>query len=366
MIQETRTKEVTLLSQLENIDRDLEDGRARLAQLKGDLDLQEELINKKQAELLLVEEEKNKAKSHVEKRLAAFYRLGDIGFMNVTFSTSTLPELLNLKEYFSALIAYDQQLIQQYREKIQQLILTNDELKAEKESLVQFIVEVKNQEKELADFRIERYQLLTRINTEKKLYQRALEEMREASDNLTQKLGILRDELAETQARINKKNVSSKKRRPRDTSGFIAMKGRLNPPVQGAVTSTFGEDNKNKFGIDSFANGIVIKTLAGSEISAIYNGKVVYAGQLRGYGNLIIIDHGSQYYSLISQAAKLYKKEGEQVVTGEVIGIMSDQGGLLGEGLHFEIRNGTKPEDPIQWINMNLLSIRVTETDQPE
>jgi septal ring factor EnvC (AmiA/AmiB activator) len=135
------------------------------------------------------------------------------------------------------------------------------------------------------------------------------------------------------------------------------MRGRLIPPARGAVTTFFGKNTKGKFGITTYADGINIKTLAGSEIYAIYSGKVVYAGQLKGYGNLIIIDHGDQYYSLISRAAELYKKEGDIVSTGEVIGVMDDQGGLLGEGLHFEIRYGTEPEDPLKWVNNRLLKI---------
>ena len=135
------------------------------------------------------------------------------------------------------------------------------------------------------------------------------------------------------------------------------MRGRLIPPVRGSVTTYFGKNNQGKFGIATYADGINIKALAGSEIYAIFNGKVVYAGQLKGYGNLIIIDHGEQYYSLISQAAEIYKKEGEIVSTGEVIGIMGEQGGLLGEGLHFEIRYGTEPENPLKWVNKRLLKM---------
>ena len=138
------------------------------------------------------------------------------------------------------------------------------------------------------------------------------------------------------------------------------MRGRLTPPVRGSVTTYFGKNSKGKFGITTYADGIDIKALSGTEIYAIFKGKVVYAGQLKGYGNLIIIDHGEQYYSLISRAAELYKKEGDIVTTGEVIGVMGDHGGLLGEGLHFEIRYGTEPENPLKWVNKRLLKINST------
>ncbi|MDT8335130.1 MAG: peptidoglycan DD-metalloendopeptidase family protein, partial [Desulfurivibrionaceae bacterium] len=150
---------------------------------------------------------------------------------------------------------------------------------------------------------------------------------------------------------------SPKKRRPGSPRSFSTKKGRLPPPVRGAVTTFFGKSKQGKFGIVTRADGIDIKTLAGSEIRAIHAGKVVYSDRLKGYGNLIIIDHGHQYYSLISRAAELYKKEGEAVTAGEAIGIMDEGGGLLGEGLHFEIRHGTTPLDPLDWLNRDQLNL---------
>jgi septal ring factor EnvC (AmiA/AmiB activator) len=140
------------------------------------------------------------------------------------------------------------------------------------------------------------------------------------------------------------------------------MKGRLSPPVRGSITTYFGKYKQGKVGITTYADGIDIKTVAGSEIKAVYSGKVVYAGQLKGYGNLIIIDHDHQYYSLISRAAELYKKEADIVSTGEVIGIMTESGGLLGEGLHFEIRHGTNPQNPLNWLNKRLLKVSSSRT----
>jgi septal ring factor EnvC (AmiA/AmiB activator) len=186
--------------------------------------------------------------------------------------------------------------------------------------------------------------------------------MEEASTRLTETLADLREKLVTSQKSQKRFYSSPKKRRPGSYRGFPAMKGKLIPPVRGSVTTYFGKNKQGKFGITTFADGIDIKTVAGSEIKAVYSGKVVYAGQLKGYGNLIIIDHDHQYYSLISRAAELYKKEGDLVSTGEVIGIMSESGGLLGEGLHLEIRHGTEPQNPLNWLNKRLLKVSSSRT----
>jgi septal ring factor EnvC (AmiA/AmiB activator) len=355
LVRHSKLKETNLFEQLEIIDRAIRDYRTKLIELKGQTAAQERLIKQKAAELAQKINEKDAVKRHVQNRLAAFYRMGDIGIMNVTFSAASLPDLLNFNEYFKALIKYDQEIISDYRLKISGLVNSKNTLEAEKNELLDVIVTIKKQENQLETVRQERAVLLARVNTEKNLYRRAIAEMEKASTSLTDKLAHLREKLVANQESQKRPYSSPKKRRPGAPRGFSAMKGKLSPPVRGSVTTYFGKNKEGKFGISTYADGIDIKTVAGSEIKAIYSGRVVYAGQLKGYGNLIIIDHDQQYYSLISRAAELYKKEGEFVSTGEAIGIMNENGGLLGEGLHFEIRQGTEPENPLDWVDKRLL-----------
>ena len=359
-VKHSRTKELNLLAQLEVIDLAIIAGQRRLKNLNVQVGEQEKIIKLKIKELSQVNGEKEVVKEHIKKRLAAFYRLGDIGLMNVTFSAGNLPDLLNFKEYFHHLVRYDQQVINDYREKIENLIAIQLTLEKNKDKLINVIATVKKEEDQLVKVRKDRMVLLARVNNEKQLYERAIEEMEEASSKLTEKLAYLREKLLASHTNQRQYYSSPKKRRPGSATGFSAMRGRLIPPVRGSVTTYFGKNSKGKFGITTYADGIDIKALAGTEIYAIYNGKVVYAGQLKGYGNLIIIDHGEQYYSLISRAAEIYKKEGDIITTGEVIGVMGEQNGLLGEGLHFEIRYGTEPENPLKWLNKRLIKINAT------
>ncbi|MCX5875895.1 MAG: peptidoglycan DD-metalloendopeptidase family protein [Deltaproteobacteria bacterium] len=340
----------------------------KLTRLKKDLSKHEQLMAAKQDEAAQAKEAKEQAKRHIKKRLNSFYRMGDIGVMNVIFSTSELPDLLAFREYFDALLKRDQDVIREYREKVATLEKTQISLHQEKQALVETITKVKGQEEQLASTREERMHLLQKVKTEKKLYQMALEELEGAADRLTNTLEQLKTEAAKARQKEARpketRSATTQKSRP-DNLGFAAQKGRLTPPAPGTVTTLFGKSVQEKFGIATFANGIDIKTAPGTEITAIYEGKVIYAKFLRGYGNLLIIDHGQQYLSLVSRAAKFYKEEGDTVAKGEVVGIMSDQEGLLGEGLHFEIRHGTTPENPLQWVNNAKLTIRATPTKAP-
>ena len=90
---------------------------------------------------------------------------------------------------------------------------------------------------------------------------------------------------------------------------------------------------------------------------AVYPGKIVYAGLLRGYGKLIIIDHGNHYFTLTSNVGNITKNANETVLQGERIATSSLHSGNLNNGFHFEIRLNTEPLDPLQWFDLSLLDL---------
>ncbi|OGR00145.1 MAG: hypothetical protein A2505_00455 [Deltaproteobacteria bacterium RIFOXYD12_FULL_55_16] len=362
-VQTTNKQENSLLTELDRLNGHIQDESDKLSSLNKDLSKHEQLLAAKQDEAVQAKEAKEQAKLHIKKRLNSFYRLGDIGVLNVIFSTSKLPDLLAFREYFNILLKRDQDVIQEYRKKMATLAKTQTDLQQGKQALVENIARVKGQEEQLAATREERMRLLQKVKTEKKLYQLALTELEEAADRLTSTLEQLKAEAAKArqkEARSKESRPASLQKSQPDNLGFAAQKGRLSPPAPGTVTTMFGKSVQGKFGIATFANGIDIKTTPGTKVTAIFEGRVIYAKFLRGYGNLLIIDHGQQYLSLVSRVAKFFKEEGDTVARGEVVGIMSDQEGLLGEGLHFEIRHGTKPENPLLWVNNASLTIRAT------
>lgn len=361
-ISSSTEKETSLLSELDEIDNTQEQQRRRLSTLQEELKKYEQRHQELQLELDSLIARKKVLQSFIKKRLAAYYRMGPVGIMNVAFSATSLPELLLFSDYFETLVHHDQQAINSYRRKIQELTEIKTALEQAQKLAAEAVNEVEKQEKRLADTRFERMTLLERVNTEKKLYQRALAEIKTASNQVTTTLEKLKlQNLREKKKRLKKKtaSLSLKKKKPSSTP-FASRKGLLDPPVPGTVVTGFGKNTKGKFGITTYANGINIKAPAGTLIKAIHGGKIVYSGTLRGYGKLLIIDHGEQYYSLISRAETFFKREGEYIAEGEPIGLMGDKSGLLSEGLHLEIRHGTKPVNPLQWINNATLTIKAT------
>jgi septal ring factor EnvC (AmiA/AmiB activator) len=124
----------------------------------------------------------------------------------------------------------------------------------------------------------------------------------------------------------------------------------LKLPVKGKIVSLFGEFKNTRYQVLNFRSGIEIQTERGEPIQAVYAGKVLYADWFKGYGNMIIIDHGDHYYTVYAHIEEAFKTNGDSVETGEVIATVGDTDSISGPKLYFEVRHHGKPLDPMQWI----------------
>ena len=127
---------------------------------------------------------------------------------------------------------------------------------------------------------------------------------------------------------------------------FSALKGRLSWPVAGKVEALFGHARENT---NIRWNGVVINAKEGRQVHAISHGRVAYADWLRGYGLLLIIDHGHGYMSLYGHNQSLFKETGDWVEADEIIATVGNSGGQQQSGLYFEIRYQGKPTNPVHW-----------------
>ena len=125
---------------------------------------------------------------------------------------------------------------------------------------------------------------------------------------------------------------------------FSSLKGKLPWPIKGQLVQKFGSPRS-----DSVWDGVLIDAKEGTDIHSVNAGKVVYAEWLRGYGLLIIIDHGQDYMTLYAFNQSLYKKIGETVNAGDIIASVGQSGGRTQSGLYFGIRKKGLPIDPLDW-----------------
>jgi septal ring factor EnvC (AmiA/AmiB activator) len=127
---------------------------------------------------------------------------------------------------------------------------------------------------------------------------------------------------------------------------FAALRGKLRLPVRGDISGRFGSARS---GGGPTWKGVFVRADAGSEVHAIAPGRVVFAEWLRGFGNLLIIDHGEEYLSIYGNNESLLKQPGDSVQGGEVVATVGNSGGIEQTGLYFEMRYQGKPFDPAVW-----------------
>ena len=130
---------------------------------------------------------------------------------------------------------------------------------------------------------------------------------------------------------------------------FSSLKGDLNLPVRGELVSRFGSPRS---GNNITWKGLFIRSPSGNAVKAIAGGRVVFADWFKGFGNLMIIDHGNSYMSLYGNNETIYKKVGEVIRSGDTIATVGSSGGNLNSGLYFELRYKGKPFDPLGWVKI--------------
>jgi septal ring factor EnvC (AmiA/AmiB activator) len=160
--------------------------------------------------------------------------------------------------------------------------------------------------------------------------------------------GSLLAELTRAQARLDQL-VAELDARP-ETTGFGALRGRLPLPVAGHVEAGFGKVLEPRFNTVTLRRGLDIRAPAGTPVRAVAPGTVAWTGWMRGYGNVVILDHGDGYHSVVAHLAEVMRAQGSHVFEGEVLGTVGETGSLDGPVLYFEIRRQGLAVDPAPWL----------------
>ena len=138
-------------------------------------------------------------------------------------------------------------------------------------------------------------------------------------------------------------------------TAFLSLKGKLPLPVKGTISNKYGSKRPDS---PVLWRGLFIKAAASQMVYAVAPGRVIYADWLRGFGNLLIIDHGQSYMSLYGNNESLLKQVGDELQGGDTIAAIGNSGGNENYGLYFELRYEGKPLDPAKWIKGRSSKIR--------
>ncbi len=332
-------KEVDLIENLDQTERNLNNTRKEIKALKEKLTtLEKEQLSAQKAIDTLVADI-GTIEEYAGKRLAALYKLHQLGKMPILASATSLNDLLFRKTNLEIILSNDDTLWRQLTQKKNILNSLKTSLEKQKETYILHEGRLKEQLEIMDRQKKKRAVLLNDIQQKKTFALAALDALQQAAKDLDKKIESL-SWIVHTVVPDPEQPLQS----------FHTAKGLLNLPVLGKVKiSSYFEKRTGKHS-KSLSNGIDIKTDQGEPIYAIYGGETIYADWFKGYGNVIIIDHGNHYCSVYAHLQELFKKKGDPVDVKEVIGTVGDTGSLMGPKLHFEIRHHGKSVDPLAWF----------------
>ena len=155
--------------------------------------------------------------------------------------------------------------------------------------------------------------------------------------------------LVEALGRLLYAKVEKAPERGAQASAFSVLRGKLRLPVKGELTGRFGAP-RGASGTES--KGLFIRAAEGQPVRAVGRGRVVYADWMRGFGNVMIVDHGEHYLSIYANNEALLKQVGEDVDSGESIATTGSSGGNEETGLYFEMRHLGRAFDPLRWVQL--------------
>jgi septal ring factor EnvC (AmiA/AmiB activator) len=335
-------REGDVLSDLDRADRALQRYRRQAAALEAEMS---ELDRKTAGASNAAEDLARRIRAnrgYLSRRLVALYKIRQMGALNAPAPGDSVVAVLTRQRALERILAHDEQayaeLVAYDAElaELRQLLSRRQEEKRERMAEHERTLSAMTRE------RANRERLLTRVRSEKDLRLAAIESLKEAARALDWKIqGLTRSPAAPGAGGV-----------PPAPRPFATLKGLLILPVKGKIVHLYGSYRHPRLNVPAFRSGIDIASERGEPVKAVAAGAVVFSDWFKGYGNVVIIDHGEHYYSVYAHLQDAFKPLDAPVRAGEVIATVGDAGALGATGLYFELRHGDRPLDPLEWLQL--------------
>ncbi len=283
-----------------------------------------------------LKEKLEKEKKFIERTLVTLYKFGKFSTFQYMLQAEDFASLLSESKNLSVLAQHQETIVSEYLKTLSDLKSAESGLESKKDEISTLIQNAQQKRKELEDQERKNKALIRQIQRNREIHLKTLEELK----GRTEQLQILIKKLLEEEISL-----------PVAWVPLYERKGKLSWPVEGKIITRFGLQKHPRFSTVTINNGIEIAPKKGNMIiRAIHPGKVVFTDYFRGYGRLIILDHGMKYYSLYGHCDDFLVKKGDFVEADRAIALIGDISSLKGVALYFEIRFQTKPLNPLQWL----------------
>ncbi|MCI0508152.1 MAG: peptidoglycan DD-metalloendopeptidase family protein [Gammaproteobacteria bacterium] len=308
------------LGKLQNIDRQLQIQQAKL----------DTLMEQQHG----MERQMSTLRDYLIKQIQAAYAMGNQEYMKLLLNQQNPSEIARMVVYYQYFNASRTERLNEINHNLLELRNVSDQILRKTSELKALKLEAEENQLSLETIQEQRRQLVANLSARLRDKNQALQQLLHDEQHLKRLLNQLENELKDIQLDLTP---------PKE---FVLQKGSLPWPTEGKITARFGSSRQAG---DLKWQGVMIQTEAGDAIRAIAYGRVIFADWLRGFGMLIIVDHGKGYMSLYGHNQQLHKKPGDWVQGKEIIASTGDSGGQKTNSLYFEIRHNGVPQNPDKW-----------------
>jgi septal ring factor EnvC (AmiA/AmiB activator) len=297
----------------------------KLAQNRADLEKLKRLMNSTEKGLRKIE-------GRLARRLVAFYKYSKRGTVQVLAASRDLEDFTKRARYLRLIMNADHLLFQ---ETLALQRKHKEEILNVREKLLAIERMEKEENERLLGIREDlnrKVLLLMKIHKEREFYETGVKELELAAKTLREKL-----------VSLDKVEVP----RPDLPGGFSAAKGKLPLPCAGKLLKPAAS------GLESGLKGVFILAAAGNDAKAVFPGRIEFSGNLKGYGEIVVINHGSRYFTVTAYLERRKGEEGKIVKAGEIIGTIGKDDSPSGRRVYFEVRRGGTNLDPAEWLKVH-------------
>ncbi|WP_062270565.1 murein hydrolase activator EnvC family protein [Endozoicomonas arenosclerae] len=315
-------------NQLQSTETEMSQLQNSIRKIEQELNKGKNEIKKLQSRQQALTAQKNKEKDRIANSVRSVYLASRDNRLKLLLNQESPEEVSRHLTYLKHLQKAQLEAIQAFESTLTEIAENKDQQQAVNDRLEDQQANLAEKKEQLLESRSDRKKLISRINRQFQSNDREL-------DALNQQKKQLEEVLAQLASR-----------KPANTN-IQKAKGRLPWPVDGQILYGFNQqrpDTRIRW------QGILISVATGTKVTAIHDGTVIFSDWLRGYGQLIIVDHGNNYLSLYAHNQWLLKKEGEAILAGEALALSGQSGGQTEPGVYLEIRHNGKPQNPVPWL----------------
>jgi septal ring factor EnvC (AmiA/AmiB activator) len=372
----TQTHRKEAVDELRQSEQAISSGVRQLRQLDGERERTRDELLTLQQQADATAASIRQQQTHLAQALRSAYQRGQGDALKLMLNGADPNQLARDLRYLSHVSRAQHEQIEALRAELAQLAALQQAVSEKSTELSQLQAARESENRQLLSEKRAREQLLSKLSAQIQQQQREISTLKRDERSLTQLVQRLNRVMAQQAAReaararaAQQANKAQKSQQAAKSTGgqprkavavntetpvafnsgrpFSSLKGSLRLPVAGELMNRFGAPRE---GGGVSWKGLFIRAGQGVAVKAIAAGQVVFAEWLRGFGNLIIVDHGEGYMSLYSNNESLYKQVGERVQPGDPIAAVGNSGGQPDTGLYFEMRHQSRPVNPLLWV----------------